>query len=58
MKNDNNKPDEKKVDSAKKEEQSNAGRENVDPLKKETLEEKARRENWTDVAESHLGIDE
>lgn len=24
----------------------------------ETMEEKAKRENWTDVAESHLGIDE
>jgi hypothetical protein len=26
--------------------------------KKETLEERAKREHWTDVAESHLGIDE
>jgi hypothetical protein len=42
-------------ESNKKSEQ---GRENIDPLKKETIEEKARRENWTDVAQSHLGIDE
>jgi hypothetical protein len=26
--------------------------------KEETMEERARREHWTDVAESHLGIDE
>jgi hypothetical protein len=26
--------------------------------KKETIEERAKREQWTDVAESHLGIDE
>lgn len=58
MKNEDNKPNEKKVQPAKAEEQSNSGREKVDPLKKETLEEKAKRENWTDVAESHLGIDE
>lgn len=25
---------------------------------KETMEERAKREHWTDVAESHLGIDE
>lgn len=35
------------------------GREKIEPLdKEETMEEKAEREGWTDVAESHLGIDE
>ena len=38
---------------------SSKGREKIEPLdKEETMEEKARREGWTDVAESHLGIDE
>jgi hypothetical protein len=58
MKDEHNKPSEEKLKSKKEEEQANTGREHIDPLKKETIEEKARRENWTDVAESHLGIDE
>lgn len=38
---------------------SSKGREKIEPLdKKETMEEKAKREGWTDVVESHLGIDE
>ena len=59
MKEDKNKRDEEKVESSKTSDQENSGREHIDPLdKKETLEERAKRENWTDVAESHLGIDE
>jgi hypothetical protein len=58
MKYEENKPNEKKVKSEKEEAQPNSGRENIDPLQNETIEEKAKRENWTDIAESHLGIDE
>ena len=59
MKEDKNKRGEEKVESSKTNDQENPGREHIDPLdKKETLEERAKRENWTDVAESHLGIDE
>jgi hypothetical protein len=39
--------------------QEEKGRERKEPAeKKETLAERAKREGWTDVAESHLGIDE
>jgi hypothetical protein len=55
---DKNKPPEQKTTSTQKDSNSNSGRENIEPLKKETLEDRAERENWTDVAESHLGIDE
>jgi hypothetical protein len=59
MKNDErNKPTEKKVSSERTREQSGSARENINPLKKETMEERARREHWTDIAQSHLGIDE
>lgn len=56
---DNDKSNERKIESTKTNEQEKRNREHSDPLdKKETLAERARRENWTDVAESHLGIDE
>jgi hypothetical protein len=58
MKNEDSKPEEEKLKSKKEEEQLDQDRKNIDPLKKETLEERAKRENWTDIAESHLGIDE
>jgi hypothetical protein len=49
---------EEKLDTAQSDQQEK-GREKIDPVKKkETLAEKAQREGWTDVAESHLGIDE
>lgn len=58
MKEDNTKKEQKLThDHADKD--SSRGREKIEPLdKKETMEEKAKREGWTDVAESHLGIDE
>jgi hypothetical protein len=53
-----NKKDEKKL-SADQSDDQGQGRENIAPLdKKETMSERAEREGWTDVAESHLGIDE
>lgn len=59
MKDDKNKPKEEKLTSKETTDETRAGREHIDPIdKKETLEERAKRENWTDVAESHLGIDE
>jgi hypothetical protein len=60
MKNEDNKKNEERVKSATAtQEQANSGREQMDSQhKKETMEEKAQRENWTDIAESHLGIDE
>ena len=59
MKSEDNKRNEEKVKATNSSEQSNSGREQIEPLdKKETMEEKARREGWTDIAESHLGIDE
>jgi len=59
MKNDVNKRNEEKVKSTDENEHSGSGRQQIDPLdKKETMEERARREGWTDIAESHLGIDE
>ena len=58
MKDDNNKK-EQKIMHDHAEDDSSKGREKIEPLKKkETMEEKAKREGWTDVAESHLGIDE
>jgi len=58
MKNDNKKPEEK-LASTERSDETNLGKEHIDPLdKKETMEEKAKREGWTDTAESHLGIDE
>lgn len=57
MKN-NDKPLEQKSGSAT-DNKVQSNRENRDhPHKKETMEERARREHWTDVVESHLGIDE
>lgn len=50
---------EKKMDDARTDQDNSQGREKIEPLdKKETMEEKAKREGWTDVAQSHLGIDE
>ena len=57
MKNENKKPAEEKI-KQEKEEQPNSDTENTDAQQNETMVEKAERENWTDVAESHLGIDE
>ena len=57
MKDDTRKEKKLKQDHADKD--GSKGREQIEPLKKEeTMEEKAKREGWTDVAESHLGIDE
>jgi hypothetical protein len=60
MKNEDiNKPKEEKLASTKKDNETNSGKEHIDPINKnETMEERARREHWTDIAESHLGIDE
>jgi hypothetical protein len=59
MKNEDNKRNEEKIKPVNTGEQADSGREHIDPLdKKETMEERAKRENWTDIAESHLGIDE
>ena len=56
---DDNKKNEEKLATEDASNNANKGRENIEPLdKKETMEEKAKREGWTDVAESHLGIDE
>jgi hypothetical protein len=52
------KKNEQQVKTTESNSKSDQGRENIKPLKEETLEERAKRENWTDVAESHLGIDE
>jgi hypothetical protein len=58
MKDDSNKK-ETKIKHDEADNDSSKGREKIEPLqKKETMEEKAKREGWTDVAESHLGIDE
>jgi hypothetical protein len=58
MKEDNTKK-EQKLTQDHAEDEASKGREKIEPLeKKETMEEKAKREGWTDVAESHLGIDE
>jgi hypothetical protein len=58
MKEEKNNPKEPNTKTVETTKQKDAGRENIDPLEKETVNEKAKRENWTDVAESHLGIDE
>lgn len=60
MKSEDNKKPEQKVKSTNKNTEENQGREHIDPLDKnnETMEERAKREGWTDVVESHLGIDE
>jgi hypothetical protein len=58
MKDDNSK-NEKQIKHEHADNDSSKGREKIEPLKKEeTMEEKAKREGWTDVAQSHLGIDE
>ena len=50
---------EKKISEDRTDQDRPRGREKIDPLdKKETMEERAKREGWTDIAESHLGIDE
>ena len=60
MKNEDSKKPEQKVKSANTNNEENKGREHIDPIdkKNETMEERAKREGWTDVVESHLGIDE
>lgn len=58
MKNDNRKLNEEKINTTKTDQHADNEREEKDSHKKETLAERARREHWTDVAESHLGIDE
>jgi hypothetical protein len=59
MKNSTNEPKEKKLTSENTNKETSSGKEHIDPIdKKETMEERAKRENWTDVVESHLGIDE
>ena len=56
--NDEKKP-EKKISDERTDQDKQSGREKIEPLdKKETMEERAKREGWTDIAESHLGIDE
>jgi hypothetical protein len=58
MEKDNKKPEEK-LASTEKNDETQRGKEHIDPIdKKETMEERAKREGWTDIAESHLGIDE
>jgi hypothetical protein len=50
---------EKKINDDRTDQNCPHGREKIEPLnKKETVEEKAKREGWTDIAETHLGIDE
>jgi hypothetical protein len=60
MKNEDNKKPEQKIKSKNTNNEENKGREHIDPIDKnsETMEERAKREGWTDVVESHLGIDE
>ena len=58
MNNDNGK-NEKKLTTHDTDKKNIPEREKIEPLdKKEIMEEKAKREGWTDTAESHLGIDE
>jgi hypothetical protein len=50
---------EKKISEERNDQDKQSGRENIEPLeKKVTMEERAKREGWTDTVESHLGIDE
>ena len=50
---------EKKISEERNDQDKQSGRENIEPLeKRETMEERAKREGWTDTVESHLGIDE
>ena len=50
---------EKKISEERNDQDKQSGRENIEPSeKKETMEERAKREGWTDTVESHLGIDE
>jgi len=53
------KKNEKKINDERTHQNDSKGREKIEPLKKEeTMEEKSKREGWTDIAQSHLGIDE
>lgn len=57
--NDDNIKKEKKLTDSDNTQKASDSREKIEPVKKhETMEEKAKREGWTDTAESHLGIDE
>jgi hypothetical protein len=50
---------EKELTRDEADEDASKGREKIEPLdREEAMEERAKREGWTDVAESHLGIDE
>lgn len=56
---DETKKSEQKLNTSDSGDEAKTGREKIEPLdKKETTEEKAKREGWTDTAQSHLGIDE
>ena len=58
MKDDSRKREEK-LASTEKNDEASQGKEHIDPIeKKETMQERAKREGWTDTVESHLGIDE
>ncbi|MGZ3846334.1 MAG: hypothetical protein ACXVLT_02475 [Flavisolibacter sp.] len=53
------KKNENKIKDQHTDQNDSHGRENIEPLeKRETMEERAKREGWTDTVESHLGIDE
>jgi hypothetical protein len=58
MEKENSKPTEQQTKDTEPRKESNQGREHIAAVKKPTLEERAEKENWTDVVESHLGIDE
>lgn len=59
MKDDNTKKEKKLTQDGHTDDEASKGREKIEPLDREdAMEEKAKREGWTDVAESHLGIDE
>jgi hypothetical protein len=58
MKKEENKRTEESVPTKKADEQKVSQRTEIDPLEKKEIKEEDKRQNWTDVAESHLGIDE
>lgn len=58
MKNEETKRSGEQLPSNKPDEQKISQRTQIDPLEKKEIKEEDKRQNWTDVAESHLGIDE
>jgi hypothetical protein len=59
MKNDEKKQNDEQLKATKEQTNTNLPSTETDKdQKKESLAERAQREQWTDVAESHLGIDE